>query len=136
MENYIHLLSQSIREKRQAKGLTKTELGLQLGYTASSIVTEWEKGNKVPTTDALVKMSNLFGCSVDELIFGSQSRYVEADRDEIDEWKNKYLKSLEELNELQKKHTKLVEDMKESLKIRDKEKSGLLEDLRKFVKGK
>lgn len=56
-----------IREKRKAERMTTIQLGEILGVTASTI-TNWEKGTRCPDLKTLVKLTQIFGCSADELL--------------------------------------------------------------------
>ena len=56
-----------IREKRKAERMTTIQLGEILGVTASTI-TNWEKGTRCPDLKTLVKLTEIFGCTADELL--------------------------------------------------------------------
>ena len=56
-----------IREKRKAERMTTIQLGEILGVTASTI-TNWEKGTRCPDLKTLVRLTQIFGCSADELL--------------------------------------------------------------------
>lgn len=58
----------NLRYYRTKQGLTQSQLAEQINYTEKSI-SKWEGGNALPTVDILVKLSQLFKVSVDELIF-------------------------------------------------------------------
>ena len=65
-----------IRELRVEKGLLQSELAEQLNKSAVC-VGDWERGRCEPSIDDLIKLSNIFGCSVDYLL-GVDSDYVSA----------------------------------------------------------
>lgn len=53
---------------RLQKGLTLQELARQLGHSAHGYISELESGKKVPTVELVLKVSDLFGVSTDQLI--------------------------------------------------------------------
>ncbi|MBQ8248611.1 MAG: helix-turn-helix transcriptional regulator [Clostridia bacterium] len=56
-----------IKDKRLSLGLTQEELAQKVGVQRTT-VTMWENGEAYPRADKLVKLSKLFGCSIDELM--------------------------------------------------------------------
>ena len=61
-------------------GLTQEQLGEQIGVT-NKTVSRWETGVYMPPADALMKMSELFGVTVNELLSGkrlSEQEYMVA----------------------------------------------------------
>lgn len=60
-------LSEKILHLRTQKGLSQLELGEQLGVSRQS-VSKWETGQSVPDLDKLIKLADLFGITVDELV--------------------------------------------------------------------
>lgn len=57
----------SIRLARMKAGLTQKKVAELLGVTAGAVC-QWEKGMNKPRLDKLVKLADLCGCTVDELI--------------------------------------------------------------------
>lgn len=55
-----------IGEFRERAGLTKTQLADKLDVDISTVC-KWETGENRPTADGLLHLSELFGCTVDEL---------------------------------------------------------------------
>ena len=53
---------------REAKGLTQKELGILLGYSSSSTVSNWETNIAKPDFDKLIQLCNLFNITSDELL--------------------------------------------------------------------
>lgn len=53
---------------REAKGLTQKELGILLGYSSSSTVSNWETNIAKPDFDKLIQLCNLFNVTSDELL--------------------------------------------------------------------
>ena len=62
-------LSQNIAGLRHAAGWSQEELAARLDVTRQS-VSKWESGQSVPDAERLVKLSELFGVSVDFLLKG------------------------------------------------------------------
>ena len=60
-------LSEKILSLRTQRGLSQLELAEQLGVSRQS-VSKWETGQSVPDLDKLIKLADLFGVSVDELV--------------------------------------------------------------------
>lgn len=60
-------LSEKILSLRTGLGLSQEELAEQLTVSRQS-VSKWETGQSVPDLDKLIKLADLFGISVDELV--------------------------------------------------------------------
>ena len=58
----------NIRSLRKQVGITQKELAKILGYE-QTIVSMWENGTREPNVQTLVELSNIFGCSIDELVW-------------------------------------------------------------------
>ena len=56
-----------IKEERNKKGLSQSELGETLGIKNTQIC-NYEKGIRIPPADILLKMADLFGCTTDYLL--------------------------------------------------------------------
>lgn len=56
-----------IRELREAKGWTQTELGKQVGVNQSAI-DKYESGHIVPPVNRLYRLADAFGVSLDYLV--------------------------------------------------------------------
>ena len=56
---------------REQAGLTKTQLADRLGVDLSTVC-KWESGVNKPTADGLLRLADLFGCTIDEL-FGRKA---------------------------------------------------------------
>lgn len=56
-----------LRQLREAAGLTQIQLALRVGVTQGTIA-HWERGARLPQVENLVKISNVLGCGVDELL--------------------------------------------------------------------
>ena len=62
-------LGERIYTMRAARGLSQTDLADALEVSRQS-VSKWETGASVPELDKLMKLSQLFGVSLDELVTG------------------------------------------------------------------
>ena len=67
MERKI-LFGSNLKYYREKCGLTQKQLADKIGYTEKS-VSKWENENGLPTLEILAKLSELFGASLDELVF-------------------------------------------------------------------
>ena len=56
-----------LKELRIAKGLSQQELG-DLTQLGQSNISAWERGERNPLPDGLIKLANYFGCSIDYLL--------------------------------------------------------------------
>ena len=59
----------SYKSARSEAGLTLKEAADAIGVTAQA-VSLWENGKSNPTADNIVKMSEVYGCTTDELLKG------------------------------------------------------------------
>jgi len=78
-------IAQKIREQRKLHKLNQTELGEKIGVGKTTI-SNWETEYSSPDTDSLLKMSALFGCSVDYLM-GANNEQIETLVDELKDYK-------------------------------------------------
>ena len=60
-----------LKEIREEKQLTQKQLANQLGVKQNSI-SQWETGRSYPSVEILIKLSDLFGCTIDELVKGEK----------------------------------------------------------------
>ena len=67
----------NIKEKRKSKGLTQGELADILSVNQCT-VSQWELGKISPPIDKLISMSDLFGCTIDELVRGGEKNVNES----------------------------------------------------------
>lgn len=65
--NKIMHLSENIRARRKAKGLTQEQLAEALGVTVGA-VSKWESGSTLPDIALIVELAALFEASVDALL--------------------------------------------------------------------
>lgn len=67
------ILKKRIREERNRIGLTQKELSAKLGR-GNGIISNYEKGDRLPPTDILYKLADIFGCSTDYLLGRTDNR--------------------------------------------------------------
>lgn len=60
-------IATALAAARNNAGLTQTEAARRLGVDQSA-VSFWESGKKLPRASMLVKMSDLYCCSIDKLM--------------------------------------------------------------------
>lgn len=74
---------EKISESRKKLGLTQQQFADELGVTRQA-VSRWESDLAFPETDTLLKMSGLFGCSVDYLLkYNAENAESKADSDDV-----------------------------------------------------
>ena len=61
-------MKDKLQRLRKSKGLTQAKLSEMLGYSTQSIVSAWESGERTPPTDKLLRLAEILGCTVDELL--------------------------------------------------------------------
>lgn len=61
------MIAERIKNLREKKGITQSELAKLLGITRSS-VNAWEMGISVPSTQYLVELANTFHISTDYIL--------------------------------------------------------------------
>lgn len=57
----------NIKHYREKQGLTQGQLAVSLNVTQSAVA-KWETGDAAPRSEKLIKLSRLFGCSIDDLL--------------------------------------------------------------------
>lgn len=60
-------IGEIIKAERKARGLSQTELAKLIGVTQDSI-SLWEKGKRLPDTQYVIKLAQLFNVSADYLL--------------------------------------------------------------------
>ena len=70
-----------INLERKNIGLTQEELAIKLGLNNKSSVSQYEKGDTLPSDDIKMQMCNLFNCSLDYLLCKSDIRNPEKEID-------------------------------------------------------
>lgn len=67
------LFGQNLKYHREKCGLTQMQLAQQIGYTEKS-VSKWENENGLPILETIVKLADLFGVSLDELVYKNSNQ--------------------------------------------------------------
>ena len=67
MQDIKAIISKNIALLRQRKGITQAELGELLCYSDKAI-SKWERGESLPDIGVLVKLSEIFGVTLDYLV--------------------------------------------------------------------
>lgn len=57
----------SFRTARERAGLRAAEVAAAIGVSCAAVY-YWEDGTAKPTTDNLIKLSKLYGCTIDDLL--------------------------------------------------------------------
>lgn len=65
-------IAANISKYRKLIGLTQTELSEKINYSDKSI-SKWERGEGIPDVPTLVQLSEIFGITVNELIYSSEN---------------------------------------------------------------
>ena len=68
MKTLPETISEQIRWRRELLGLTRCQLGRELGYRDGTNVNYWESGRCMPGAYSLYDLANVFCCSVDDLM--------------------------------------------------------------------
>ena len=71
----------SIRELRQARGLTQEELAAAL-YVSRQTISHWESDRTTPDAQSLLLMSSLFDVTIDELVRGGVETLIAVEAQE------------------------------------------------------
>lgn len=69
------MVAQNITRMRLLYGWSQAELGKKLNLSRSTI-TLYESGKREPNIETLKKLTEVFNCSLDELIGGSKPKYI------------------------------------------------------------
>jgi len=64
----VQRLGEKVRTLRKRRGMTIKALALALGFPSHSYVSEIETGKKLPSTELIIKLADLFQVTVDELV--------------------------------------------------------------------
>ena len=71
-------VNEKIQYYRKRAGLSQEELGQRL-MVSRQTVSLWEKGQTLPTLDNLVRLREIFGVSIDELLSEDASECASAE---------------------------------------------------------
>lgn len=111
----MSILGNRIKDERERLNLTREDFAKKIGVSYSAIAM-YERGEREPNNELTVKMSEIFGCSVDYLIGKSNIRTLDEElksflKENIKEELISKLKSLElDESELEKAITAFIEN--------------------------
>ena len=71
----FYYIGDHIRRLRESKGWTQQELGKRLGKKTSTI-SAYETNAKLPSAECLIEMAELFGISLDTLVYGENAELL------------------------------------------------------------
>lgn len=69
----MNVVSDSIKKLRKEKGMTQDELAEKLCVTRQA-VSNWEMGKTQPDIETLTKLAEIFGVSVERIIYGKEKK--------------------------------------------------------------
>lgn len=72
-----NILGKRIELERTRLGLNQIELAKKLNLSSSASISQYEKGDRIPSDDIKLKMAELFDCSIDYLLGKSNIRKPE-----------------------------------------------------------
>lgn len=100
-EDFKNKFGQRVDQYIKLSDRSYKKLAEEMGVSYTSVIS-WKDGVSFPRVPELIKLGEIFNCSLDELILGKES---------IPEYKEKYFETLEELQQLQKKYNAFYEEM-------------------------
>lgn len=62
------VLGDNIKKYRKLRGLTQVDVAIKLGITGNASVSDWERGVYEPNISSLVKLADILGVSVYDLV--------------------------------------------------------------------
>ena len=68
-----HLIGDNIKKIRKNKGMTQDQLAEQLHVTHQAI-SNWETGKTQPDVEMLTRMAEIFGATMEEIIYGEKKQ--------------------------------------------------------------
>ena len=66
-DNVKNVIAKNIVELRKANNLKQSELAEMLNYSDKA-VSKWESGNSMPDISVLIKIGDIFGITLDDLV--------------------------------------------------------------------
>lgn len=91
-----NILGKRIELERTRLGLNQIELARKLNLSSSASISQYEKGDRIPSDDIKLKMSEIFNCSLDYLLGKTNKRNYDL---EEQEFRFAYHKEMEGLSE-------------------------------------
>ena len=74
-DRLAEIIGKNIMRLRKMANMTQSDLAEQLNYSDKS-VSKWEQGNGIPDVRILVRLSELFGVTLDELIHEPKNEVI------------------------------------------------------------
>ena len=71
----------ALREHRERRGLTQEAVGRLLGFRDGTWISRWEHGEAIPNLVSAMRLSDLYGASIEEL-FAGLTEMVHGSRDQ------------------------------------------------------
>ena len=72
-----NILGKRIESERTRLGLSQIELAKRLSLSSSASISQYESGERTPSDDIKLKMTEIFGCTLDYLMGKSDIRNPE-----------------------------------------------------------
>lgn len=72
MQTLADVIGKNIKARREAMGLSQGRLSRELGMCSNALVSTWERGMHSPGAYALMQLSRVFGCTIDDLFEGAE----------------------------------------------------------------
>lgn len=72
-----NILGKRIELERNRLGLNQIELAKRLNLSSSASISQYESGERTPSDDIKLKMTEIFNCSLDYLMGKSDTRNLE-----------------------------------------------------------
>lgn len=91
-----NILGKRIELERTRLGLNQIELAKKLDLSSSASISQYEKGDRIPSDDIKLKMTEIFNCSLDYLLGKTDTRNYDKDEQEF---RFAYHKEMEGLTE-------------------------------------
>lgn len=91
-----NILGKRIELERTRLGLNQIELAKKLDLSSSASISQYEKGDRIPSDDIKLKMTEIFNCSLDYLLGKTDIRTYGKDEQEF---RFAYHKEMEGLSE-------------------------------------
>lgn len=108
------LIGNRIKKERLNIKLTQEELAIKLGLNNKSSISQYEKGDAIPSDDIKMEMCNIFNCSLDYLMCKTDIRSYDKDEEEFKYAYHKDIEGLtdEEIRDALRFYKKMKENMK------------------------
>ena len=71
MKEMNTVIGENIKTTRKKSGLTQIQLAEKINVSQKQI-SSWEKGDYKPNIETLIKLSDVFNCTLDELVKGQE----------------------------------------------------------------